>query len=142
MATTRSTRSTPATGSVISQGIPAGVPLLTGLAYFDGELYGVASFNTNLYVIDPNTFQVVNTIVSGLGSNTVTEGLAGDPDLGVLFAVSQGSPGELFEIDPTTGDVLNSEPTNSQGYEQDLAYVNGQLIVSDSIFFGLRAEVC
>ncbi len=129
----------PTTGNVISSGIPAGVPLLGGLAYFDGELYGIAAFNPNLYVIDPSTFQLVNTIPTGLGTEIVTEGLAGDPDRGVLWAVSQGDiePGSIYEIDPTTGAVIASAPDNSQGaYEQDIAYANGQLIVSDTLGFG------
>ncbi len=129
----------PTTGDVISSGIPAGAPLLTGLAYFDGELYGVTSLDPTLYVIDPSTFQVVNTITTGLGTDNYVEGLTADPDLGVLFAVSQGdiNPGSIYEINPTTGAIINSAPDNSQGaYEQDIAYTNGQLIVSDTIGFG------
>ncbi len=129
----------PTTGDVIASGIPSGVPLLSGLAYFNGELYGVAIENTNLYVIDPSTFQLVNTIPTGLSSNDIVVGLAGDPDLGVLFAVSQAyiNPGSIYEINPTTGAIINSAPDNSQGaYEQDLAYANGQLIVSDTYGFG------
>ena len=69
----------------------------------------------------------------------MTEGLAGDPDRGVLWAVSQGDieRGSIYEIDPTTGAVIASAPDNSQGaYEQDIAYANGQLIVSDTLGFG------
>ncbi len=127
----------PATGNVVSSGIPAGVPLLGGLAYLNGELYGVAAFDSNLYEIDPSTFQLINTIPTGLGSGFATEGLTGDPDLGVLFAVTQGFPGTLFEINPSTGAVINSALDNNQGaYEQDIAYANGQLIVSDTVGFG------
>ena len=58
-------------------------------------------------------------------------GLAGDPDRGVLWAVSQFNT--LFEIDPNTGAILKSGPDNAQGLnEQDLAYVGGMLIVSDT----------
>ena len=112
----------PTTGDVISSGIPTGVPQLSGLAYFNGELYGVTGFNSDLFVIDPNTFQLVSTISSGLGADSPVVGLAADPQLGVLFAVAQGAPGELFELDPTTGNIIASAPDNSTGFDQDIAY--------------------
>ena len=106
----------PTTGNVLGSGIPAGAPLLAGLAYFDGELYGMTFEDPTLYVIDPSTFQVVNTITTGLGSENIVLGLTADPDLGVLFAVTQPfiNPSEIIEIDPTTGAVLASAPDNSQ----------------------------
>ena len=61
-------------------------------------------------------------------------GLAGDPDRGVLWGVAQtgGASGVLYEIDPATGNILKSGNDNAQGaYEQDIAYANGELIVSD-----------
>src|SRR5207253_1686580 len=61
-------------------------------------------------------------------------GLAGDPDRGVLWGVAQVD--QLYEIDASTGAVLNHASLQSVGYEQDLAYSNGQLVVSDAVFFG------
>ena len=45
-------------------------------------------------------------------SGNVT-GLTADPDDGMLYAVSQFN--ELYEIDPTTGAIVNSAPDNAQG---------------------------
>ena len=56
----------PTTGNVVASGTLTGVPLLTGLAYLNGELYGIASFNSDLYEIDPSTFQLIKTIPTGL----------------------------------------------------------------------------
>jgi hypothetical protein len=94
----------PSNGDVLASGIPAGVPSLGGLAYYNGELYGVTAVDPTIYVIDPNTFQLVNTIQSGLGSGNYVEGL--------------------------------TAPITTTGYAQDIAYANGQLIVSDSVFLG------
>ena len=57
------------------------------------------------------------------------EGLAGDPDHGVLWTVTQpsaGLGGTIYEIDPTTGAILESSPDASTGYEQDIGYFNNQ----------------
>ena len=40
------------------------------------------------------------------------------------------------EIDPTTGAVIKEGHSQSQAYDQDIAYANGELYVSDAIFFG------
>ena len=88
---------------------------------------------TQLYVFDPTTLAYETTINVPI-TDSFLSGLTGDPDLGVLFAVGQvgtGVPGRLYEIDPTTGDVLAEADDNNQGLnEQDIAYANGTLIVS------------
>ena len=70
--------------------MPAGVPALTGLAFLNGELYGTAgsSDNNQIYIIDPNTFNVVKTESTGISDSDLV-GLAGDPSRGVLWAVGQ-----------------------------------------------------
>jgi len=127
----------PTTGAVVASGVPAGTPLFTGLAYLNGELYGIAAFNSTIYVIDPTTFQVVSTLTTNI-ANTNVVGLAGDPDRGVLWAVTQPftTSGDIDEINPNTGNVIASAPDNHVGYVQDIAYAGGQLIVSDTLGFG------
>jgi hypothetical protein len=74
----------------------------------------------------------LGTITDNISDSPVT-GLCGDPDTGTLFAVGQGAPGKLYEIDPNTGNVLREGNDNNQGLnEQDIAYANGQLIVADT----------
>ena len=65
-------------------------------------------------------------------------GLAGDPDRDVFWAVTQPGTtnGDGDEINPNTGNVIASAPDNHLGSVQDIAYADGQLIVSDSVFFG------
>ena len=82
----------PSTGAVIAQATPpSSVPLLTGIAYLKGELYGVSSFDPNLYLFDPKTLAFQGTVATGLGNGLATEGLAGDPDSDTLWAVAQGA---------------------------------------------------
>ena len=61
-------------------------------------------------------------------------GLAGDPDRDVLWAVTQPytTNGDIYEIDPTTGDVIASAPDNHLGDDQDIAYQGNELFVSDT----------
>ena len=127
----------PTTGAVLASGIPSGAPLFTGLAYLKGELYGIGAGNPTIYVIDPNTFQVVSTFTTNI-ANTIVVGLAGDPDRDVLWAVTQPytTNGDIDKIDPNTGNVIASAPDNHLGFVQDIAYADGQLIVSDSVSFG------
>ena len=67
-------------------------------------------------------------------------GLAGDPDLGVLFAVGQtGGTRQPLRDRPRDRQRAPRRPRQQPGlYEQDIAYANGQLIVSDT--GGLRAR--
>ncbi|HKM53703.1 MAG TPA: SdrD B-like domain-containing protein, partial [Isosphaeraceae bacterium] len=130
----------PSTGLVVTSGVLAGVPLLTGLAYYHGELYGTAgsSDNNQIYFIDPNTLTVMNTESTGISDSVDLVGLAGDPDRGVLWAVGQVSQGSgmLYEIDPSTGSVIKEGSSKPMGYDEDIAYADGELITSDSISFG------
>ena len=54
----------------------------------------------------------------------------------MLWAVTQTDTGAfggmLYEIDPTTGAILESAQDASTGYEQDIGYYNDQLFVSDA----------
>ena len=92
-----------------------------------------APVDSNIYIYDATTLNFLGTINDRLRARPGV-GLAGDPDRGVLWGVARhGSPGTLYEIDPSTGAIINDGPDNNQGlYEQDLAYANGQLIVSDT----------
>ena len=118
----------PNTGAVITSFLPQEPFYLSGIAYFNGNLWGTDS--ANLYEMNPNTGAVLQEFANVFPGGNVT-GLTADPDLGTLFAVSQSNT--LYEIDPTTGAIINSGPDNAQGLnEQDLAYSNGLLIVSDS----------
>ena len=128
----------PSTGAVLASVIPpSNVPLLSGLAYLDGLLYGTAGKGegtaTQLYVFDPTTLAYETTINTPI-TDSFLSGLTGDPDLGVLFAVGQvgsGVPGRLYEIDPATGNVLAEADDNNHGLnEQDMAYAGGVLLVS------------
>jgi methionine-rich copper-binding protein CopC len=121
------------TGTVVGSFTPSNGFTFTGMAYLNGKLYFNAAFDSNIYVYDANTFAFLGTINTGDGAAWV--GLTGDPDRGVLWAVAQtgGFSGDLFEIDPTTGAILKQGSDNAQGlYQQDIAYANGELIVSDT----------
>jgi methionine-rich copper-binding protein CopC len=124
----------PTTGAIIAQTTPPSGFDYGGLAYLNGNLYATNLFTGAIDVFSTSTLTYETTIQSVGGLS----GLTGDPDLGVLFGVAQGFPnGTLYEIDPSTGAVIASAPDNNQGaYEQDLAYANGQLIVSDTYGFG------
>lgn len=116
------------TGAVVASGNPLPNYGFTGLAYLGGQLYGADVYG-DVYKIDPNTFAVTGFFYQP-GVYPLT-GLTGDPDNGMLYAVSQFH--QLYEIDPSSGAILASAPDNSQGFnEQDIAYLNGKLIVSDS----------
>ena len=122
-----------ASGAVVASFTPPNGDIYTGIAYFNGDLYATNPFDNSLDVFDASTFAFLGNIPTGIIDSSLV-GLAGDPDLGVLFAVGQtGGTGNLYEIDPSTGAVLAEGPDNNQGaYEQDLAYANGLLIVSDT----------
>ncbi len=122
-----------ASGNVVASVTPTNGDLYTGLAYLDGLLYAVNIENNSIDVFDASTLTYVTTIQTGITDSDLV-GLAGDPDLGVLFAVGQtGGTGDLYELDPSTGSVIMEGQDNNQGlYEQDLAYANGLLIVSDT----------
>jgi hypothetical protein len=110
----------------------------TGIAYLNGKLYADAPLNLDIYVYDASTLNFLGTISTGI-SDSALVGLAGDPDRGVLWAVGQntGHGSQLYEIDATTGAVIQEAPDNSQGaYEQDIAYANGVLVVSDTTGVG------
>jgi methionine-rich copper-binding protein CopC/protocatechuate 3,4-dioxygenase beta subunit len=125
----------PTTGAVLQTASLS--PSFTGLAYLNGKLYAAAGFDPNIYIYDATTFAFLGTITDGISDSAVT-GLCGDPDRGVLWAVGQSGfqNGRLYEIDPTTGNVLKEGNSQSQAYDQDMAYANGNLYVSDALFFG------
>ncbi len=118
------------TGAIVAQTTGPNSNLYGGLAYLNGKLYADAPFDSNIYIYDASTLAFEGTINTGDALAWV--GLAGDPDRGVLWAVAQGFPGTLAEIDPTSGTILKQGPDNNQySYEQDIAYSNGELIVSE-----------
>jgi protocatechuate 3,4-dioxygenase beta subunit len=122
------------TGAVVASTTGPNSNLYGGLAYLNGKLYADAPFDSNIYIYDSNTLAFLGTI--NTGSALAWTGLAGDPDRGVLWGLAQGGApgaiGTLAEIDPSTGAILKEGPDNNQGsYEQDIAYANGQLIVSE-----------
>ena len=116
-----------AAGAVVSSGNPVPGGEFTGLAYLNGSLYG-SDVSGDIYQINPNTWAVTGFFFQP--DVYPLTGLAGDADNGELYAVSQFH--ELYEIDPNTGAVLASAPDNLSLYEQDLAYANGLLIVSET----------
>ena len=117
---------------MLLQTFPADGVNYAGIAYLDGKIYATDLFSGSIDIFDASSLSYESTISSVGGLS----GLAGDPDRGVLWGVSQGFPGNLYEIDPATGSVLNQAPLSDAGYEQDLAYANGMLIVSDTAGFG------
>ena len=122
-----------ATGAVVASFTPPNGAIYTGIAYLNGDLYAVNVFVNSLDVFDATTFAYITTLQTNIFDSNLV-GLAGDPDLGLLFAVGQtGGAGLLYEIDPSTGSVLGEAQDNNQGLlEQDMAYANGLLIVSDT----------
>ena len=127
-----------AAGNAVGSFTPPNGALYTGLAYLDGDLYAVDPVGNSIDLFNATTFAYVTTLQTGIGDSSVA-GLAGDPGLDVLFGVGQtgAATGDLYEIDPSTGSVLNEAPDNNQGsLEQDLAYANGLLIVSDAAGVG------
>ena len=117
---------------------PSSVPPLAGLAYRDGRLYGVSNFSSALYVFDAATLAFETSIDTGINDSYLS-GIAGDPSRDTLWAVGQVGPGSgrIYQIDPDSGEVkLEFADTNSGLYEQDIAYSNGQLIVSETNGFG------
>ncbi len=125
------------TGAVVGSFTPPNGDLYSGLAYLNGLLYAANIEGNSIDVFNATTFAPVTTLQTGITDSDLV-GLAGDPDLGVLFAVGQsnvtpGGTGALYEIDPATGAVLGEAPDNNQGlYEQDMAYADGLLIVSET----------
>ena len=123
------------TGAVIGSFTPStgNGPDYTGLAYLNGDLYATSVFGNYIDIYNASTFAYITTLQTGISDSSLV-GLAGDPDNGELYAVGQtGGTGKLYEIDPSSGDVLAEGNDNNQGLsEQDLAYANGLLIVSDS----------
>ena len=116
------------TGAVVNSYLPNEPYYLWGIAYLDGNLW--ATDSVNLYELNPTNGNVIQEFASVFPSGNVT-GLTADPANGMLYAVSQYN--ELYEIDPTTGAIVNSAPDNAQGLnEQDMAFANGLLIVSDT----------
>jgi protocatechuate 3,4-dioxygenase beta subunit len=117
------------TGTVVSQISPANGADYSGLAYLDGNLYATNILTGQIDIYSAATLAYESTINS-VGGLT---GLAGDPDRDVLWAVTQGSPGTIFEINPTTGAVITSAPDHNDGLnEQDIAYNGNVLIVSET----------
>jgi protocatechuate 3,4-dioxygenase beta subunit len=122
----------PATGNVLSSILPQEPFYLFGIAWFNGALWATDDFD--LYELDPNTgavLQQYNGIFDG-----ATTGLTADPDNGMLYAVSQFR--QFFVVNPATGQVVNRAPDNPLYYEQDLAYANGELFVSEAFVPGVN----
>ncbi len=116
----------PSTGAVLDSFF-FGTEYLLDLAYLNGHLFGVG-LSFTIYEFDPNTHAVLRSFTPTFdGSMT---GLAGDPDRGVLWAVSQSHT--IYEIDPVAGTVISSGADSPDGNEQDLAYSNNQLFVSEA----------
>jgi methionine-rich copper-binding protein CopC/protocatechuate 3,4-dioxygenase beta subunit len=128
----------PTTGAVGGSILPQEPFYLFGIAYLDGHLWGSDGFS--LYEFDNSTGAVIKQFDNVTSGAT---GLAGDSDHNVLWAVSQGFPtGTIYEINPDTGAVIKSGPdTPNAAYEQDIAYVNGELQITQTIGFGQTSIV-
>ena len=117
-------------GNIVAETFGPESYFYTGLAYLNGKLYANDPVDSTIFIYDANSLAFLGTI--NTGSNLPWVGLAGDPDRDVLWAVAQGAPGTLAEINPSTGAIIKEGPDNNQGsYEQDIAYANGDLIVSE-----------
>jgi protocatechuate 3,4-dioxygenase beta subunit/glutamine cyclotransferase len=116
----------PSTGTVLNSFLPQEPYYLFGIAYFKGDIW--ATDSVNIYDLDATTGAVKQEFANVVSNAT---GITADPDNGMLYAVSQNNL--LYEINPATGEVVNTAPDNAQGLnEQDMAYANGMLIVSDT----------
>jgi sugar lactone lactonase YvrE len=115
----------PTTGAVRGS-FTSPTPLLTGLAYLNGSLWGTNG--ASIYQIDPATGHLIGQFTVPWDNNVV--GLAGDPGRGVLWAVSQFH--NLYEIDPVKHTIIKSASDGLNLFEQDLGFFNNELYVSET----------
>ena len=91
--------------------VPAGSVL-----FLNGE-----SGTVDIYAIDPNTGSVIDTLVTQFGTSHVVGG-AHHPTRGTFFVVQDRVPASdidnlVAEIDPVTGEVIQTFATDDDGYE-------------------------
>ncbi|MHB1033059.1 MAG: FG-GAP-like repeat-containing protein [Pirellulales bacterium] len=117
----------PSTGSVTDSDIvdaakPASVD---GLAYLDGKVYLTQPTYRQFLVWDPTTDTLVKTM-PWPASVTLTGGLTGAADLGLLFAAS--TTGTIVAIDPVTGTIARTLNPGVGTLSGGMAYTNAELI--------------
>jgi len=80
---------------------------LKGLAFIGSTLYGASAFSDTLYELDPTDGSVVSSLAVTLDGGSIRgmNGLATDPDTGLLWGIFRLSSGGrlLGTLDPTTG---------------------------------------
>ncbi|MBS4029736.1 MAG: choice-of-anchor D domain-containing protein [Ignavibacteriales bacterium] len=101
---------------------PASDENIDGLAYVNNLLYALTDAN-NIYELNPGTGEILRVITPQVFLEGGFDG--GD---GRLFA--SNADGEIFELDITTGNVLNSFFTD--GYINGLGYVQGRLFATNN----------
>jgi hypothetical protein len=128
----------PNTGNVLSVITPQEPYYLFGIAYLNGAIY--ATDFIDIWVINPNDGSIENEFANVF--NGYTLGLTADPAHDTLWAVSQldfnTGTSMLYQIDPNTGTILQAAHDNPTSYEQDIAYANDQLYVSETYSPGVR----
>ncbi len=126
----------PATGSVLdSTPITTGSGNYSGLAVLNGLVYIEDFANNDILVFDPTTNSVVNVLdIDGVNPGVTLSGeLAGITDPDRLIA-TRASGLEVFEIDPTTGQVVSSfaPSTANAGRYIGVAVLDGEIYLSSA----------
>ena len=104
-----------------------------GLAYLNGKLYADAPYDSNIYIYDARPWHSWARSTPVRRTRLVV-GLAGDPGRGVLWAVAPDRRHHRHsrrDRPDDRGDLKGGRDNNQGRYEQDIAYANGELIVSE-----------
>ncbi len=106
---------------------------LRGLAFHDGDLYGASSGTDNLYTLNPDNGGSLGVIDVTLGGGPINgmNGLATDPDTGILYGVFRvGANRFLGTLNPGTGEAvsLGSLDHNFAG----IAFLEAELVPEPS----------
>ncbi len=112
------------TGKILDADV-VDVGLVDGVAYLDGRLFlngRDETYTPQIMVYDPAT----DTIVSSFPPPSTLSGITGADDLGVLFAIQNGS--SIVALDPATGGLLSATDLDQQYSFLELAYADGELI--------------
>lgn len=99
---------------------------ITGLAYLDGLIYLERCDADQILVWDPAAESVVKTLnlACDLGGS-----LTGAAGLGLLFAGN--TVGEIFAIDPASGQLVRTVATGEGPFDGGLAYIDGVLLAAE-----------
>jgi subtilisin family serine protease len=128
----------PATGSVLNSFFAnqSGAPF--GLGYVGGELFVSDSGGIDVYRL--SDFAYMRTLPLPAEVSLPFEGLAGDDEHGVLYAISQ-STRRLYRLDPSSGAVLADSAGITVGNEQGMAVAGEEIFVSHTSGIGGTNEL-